>query len=96
MALHLDPEHHGPEKRSEGDRIEREELRPASAATALATGSMICPACELPIAVGTALPAADPMSCPFCDHTAPARAFLRRDAFDVPSNHVDLVARFDS
>lgn len=95
MALHLDPDHHGPQKRLGGERVEREELRPASAASALATGSMICPTCELPIAVGAALPAASPIACPFCDHTAPARAFLRRDAFDLPSNRVDLVARFD-
>ncbi len=95
MALHLDPDQHRPEKRLTGEEISREELRPASAAASLATGSMICPECELPISVGTPLPAASTLACPFCDHAAPARTFLRRDAFDVPSNRVDLVARFD-
>lgn len=95
MALHLDPEQHRPEKRIAGDAVERQELRPASAAAALATGSMICPDCELPIAVDEALPAAVPIACPFCDYAAPARSFLRRDAVDLPSNRVDLVARFD-
>ena len=73
--------------------MELPELRPATAGATLATGSMICPDCELPIAVRSALPATSHLICPFCDHHAEARAFLRTDVRDTRANRVDLVAR---
>ncbi len=93
MALHLDPYEHRSENDLRAQGIEAEHVRPATDATRLATGSMICPACELPIAVEAALPATRDLACPFCDHTDEARAFLRRDVRDTSSNRVDLVAR---
>jgi hypothetical protein len=54
---------------------------------------MICPDCELPIAVGSGLPAVSELVCPFCDHSAEARRFLRQDVRDTRANRVDLVAR---
>jgi hypothetical protein len=93
MALHLDPHDHRPEERMRGAGIEAEDYRPATTAATLATGSMICPQCELPIAVGTGLPATSYLICPFCDHAGEARSFLRRDVRDTRSNRVDLIAR---
>ncbi len=75
--------------------MELPEIRPASAASTLASGSMICPSCELPISLEAALPALDELVCPFCDHTDEARTFMRRDVLDTRSNRVDLVARID-
>jgi hypothetical protein len=43
----------------------------------VATGSLACPACDAPVALGGMRVApADPMACPFCDHAAPVRDFL--------------------
>ena len=55
--------------------------------------ALICPACDLPIAAGGALPAGRPLQCGFCDHTAPARRFLARDVYDTLANEAQLVAR---
>ena len=43
----------------------------------LASGTLACPRCDAPVALGTG-PAspADPLGCPFCDHTATVREFL--------------------
>jgi hypothetical protein len=43
----------------------------------LATGTLACPRCDAPIALGTG-PAspAHALGCPFCDHTATVREFL--------------------
>jgi hypothetical protein len=43
----------------------------------LATGTLACPRCDAPIALaaGPVAPA-DPLACPFCDHTATVRDFL--------------------
>jgi hypothetical protein len=93
VALHLDPHSDRPEHRLRGEAVEAEELRPAADSATLATGSMICPSCELPIAVGAGVPAISRLQCPFCDHSGEARAFLRRDVRDTRANRVDLVAR---
>ena len=93
MALHLDPFEHRREDERRAESIEAEEVRPATAGAVLATGSMICPGCELPIGVGTGVPAISELACPFCDHAGEARDFLRRDIHDTRANRVDLVAR---
>ena len=43
----------------------------------LATGTLACPRCDAPVSLGAhhASPA-DPLGCPFCDHTATVREFL--------------------
>ena len=43
----------------------------------LATGTLACPRCDAPVALaaGPAAPA-DPLGCPFCEHTATVRDFL--------------------
>jgi hypothetical protein len=94
VALHLDPHEHDPEDHGGRERIEPEEVRRTTAdASVLATGSLICPGCELPISVGAGVPAISELVCPFCDHAGEARAFLRRDVSDTRANRVDLVAR---
>ena len=59
----------------------------------LAHGSLVCPECELPIALTRRLPATGPLRCAFCDHVAEARAFIREDVYDTVENEVYLVAR---
>jgi hypothetical protein len=43
----------------------------------LATGTLACPHCDAPVAIGGAwLAPADGIACPYCDHAGPAREFL--------------------
>ena len=43
----------------------------------LASGTLACPRCDAPVALGAGHAApADPLGCPFCDHTATVRDFL--------------------
>ena len=60
---------------SEG-RIVHEEHRVAHTGIA-AVGTLACPDCDAPIALGGArVTPRDPIGCPFCMHQAPARDFL--------------------
>jgi len=59
----------------------------------IAHGALICPGCDLPLAATGAVPAGRPLRCGFCDHAAPARAFLVHDVFDTVGNEAQLVAR---
>ena len=43
----------------------------------LASGTLACPRCDAPVALGAGPAApADPLGCPFCEHTATVRDFL--------------------
>jgi hypothetical protein len=43
----------------------------------LATGTLACPTCDAPVALASAFAGpADPLGCPYCDHTAAVRDFL--------------------
>jgi hypothetical protein len=43
----------------------------------LASGTLACPRCDAPVALGGGAAApADPLGCPYCDHTAAVRDFL--------------------
>jgi hypothetical protein len=59
----------------------------------LAHGALVCPECNLPIAIAGGSPAAAVIRCGFCDHTAPIRAFLAVDVYDTVRNEAQLVAR---
>jgi hypothetical protein len=59
----------------------------------LARGAMLCPECSLPISPPWRIRPKATLSCAFCDHTAPAHAFVRDDAFDTRENAVAVVAR---
>jgi hypothetical protein len=61
----------------------------------LARGALVCPECSLPISPAPRIHPRAALSCGFCEHTATALDFLRRDVFDAPANGVVLVARVD-
>src|SRR5687768_12004581 len=43
----------------------------------LAAGTLACPACDAPVALGErVLAPAAPLACPFCSHAGPLRTFL--------------------
>jgi hypothetical protein len=70
---------------------ERRLLRDGS--QVLGHGALVCPGCGLPTSVGAPVPAGAELSCGFCDHAAPARAFVRENVYDTLANEVYLVAR---
>lgn len=78
MALHRSFDGNGPFR---GDRLARvsgaeEERRVARTAT-IATGTLACPTCDAPVALGTAaVGPTDPLACPFCGHDGAVRDFL--------------------
>jgi hypothetical protein len=59
----------------------------------LARGSMLCPACDLPIAPPPRIPPKAELRCGFCDHAAPAHAFVLDGVSDAAANAVTVVAR---
>jgi hypothetical protein len=59
----------------------------------LARGSMLCPECALPIAPPARIRPRAELRCGFCDHSAPAHAFVRDGVFDTTANAVTVVAR---
>jgi hypothetical protein len=59
----------------------------------LGHGALICPGCALPLASHGAVSAGRSVQCGFCDHTAPAREFVREDVYDTVGNEVYVVAR---
>lgn len=61
----------------------------------LARGALICPECALPISPAPRIGLRDELWCAYCDHTAEALAFLRRDVVDAPANDALVVARID-
>jgi hypothetical protein len=53
------------------------EQRPTSHTEHVCSGTLACPGCDAPIALGGELRSlTDRLSCPFCGHTAAARHFL--------------------
>jgi hypothetical protein len=53
------------------------ELRKARRPGHLGTGTLACPRCDAPVALGAEpVVPADLLACPFCDHVAAARDFL--------------------
>jgi hypothetical protein len=60
----------------------------------LARGALVCPSCSLPISPVPRVRPRAMLSCAFCDHSARALDFLRRDVLDAPANDVVLIARY--
>jgi hypothetical protein len=57
----------------------------------LATGTLACPTCDAPVALATAFAGpADPLGCPYCDHTAAVRDFL---SLETPSRPARVTVR---
>ena len=77
MAFERRPEH----------LIEERRLRPGH----LAGGTLACPLCDAPVALATAFAVpADPLGCPYCDHSGVVRDFL---SLGVPSRPARVVVR---
>jgi uncharacterized Zn finger protein (UPF0148 family) len=99
MALHLDPPSGDPgepdvrQGRLAGAESAAERRLLRDGAQVLAHGALVCPACDLPLAMPFRVPAGRALRCGFCDHGAPAREFLREDVYDTLVNEVYLVAR---
>jgi uncharacterized Zn finger protein (UPF0148 family) len=98
VAFHLTPDPGDPGEQQVrqghlgGDFDERRRLV-RDGAQLLAHGALICPRCALPLAIKARVRAGLDIRCAYCDHTAPAREFLREDVFDTLENEVYLVAR---
>jgi hypothetical protein len=60
----------------------------------LATGSLACPLCDAPVALATAFAVpADPLGCPYCDHSGAVRDFLSLAAPSRPARVAVRVIR---
>jgi hypothetical protein len=54
-----------------------EELRRSVRSTEVAAGTLACPRCDAPVAIGErVLTPGDELSCPYCLHGGPLREFL--------------------
>ncbi len=70
-----------------------EERRRAVRSGQLAVGTVACPRCDAPVAIGERpLPASARLGCPFCAHQAPLREFLTLGAPTRPARVVVRVA----
>lgn len=68
-----------------------EEKRRAVRSGTLATGTIACPSCDAPVAVGErALSLTDRLACPFCATSGPVRDFL---SLAVPTRPTRVVIR---
>ena len=96
MPLHGDPFGHEPVRETRKVRVgdigeERRLVRDGM--QVMARGSMICPECTLPISPPPRIRPKAELRCGFCDHLAPAHAFVRDGTFDTFANEVLVVAR---
>jgi hypothetical protein len=77
-----DPIGSGPIRGLAGDH----ELRRSTRSSLLGVGTLACPVCDAPVALGRAhVSPAEPLACPFCDHTASVRDFLSLSAPSRPA-----------
>jgi hypothetical protein len=85
----------GPDDRTEhvDERFDESKRLVADGIQVLARGAMLCPSCALPIAPPPRIRPRAGMRCGFCDHPAPAHAFVRGDVTDTAVNEVRIVAR---
>jgi DNA-directed RNA polymerase subunit RPC12/RpoP len=95
MALHggidgsdpLPPEPVGPRSAQEEHRVAH--------TTHVASGTLACPRCDAPVAIGAAsLAPSDPLGCPYCGHAGAVRDFLSLAAPTRPTRvEVHIVHR---
>jgi hypothetical protein len=79
--------------RSGGSAVGEDRRLVSAGVEVLAWGSLVCPACGLPISPAARIPPRARLRCAFCDHNGEALEFLRENAIDVPANDVVLIAR---
>lgn len=65
------------------------EIRPSARVAHLATRSLACPDCGVPIALGASVGWNEELACSFCDSIAPTRDYVRRHGWP----EVELIAR---
>ncbi len=93
MALHLDPigrDDPEREQRLKG-AAGRIEIRPSSRVAHLATRSLACPDCGMPLALAGPVGWSEEIACGFCEAIAPARAYLQRHGWP----RVNVIARLE-
>ncbi len=76
-----------------GPEVELERRLLRDGVQVIASGALICSACELPLPGRPAVAASEVLHCGWCGHSAPARDLLRADVHDTAANAVALVAR---
>jgi hypothetical protein len=65
------------------------EIRPRSRTAYLATRSLACPVCGMPISLAAPVSWNEEIACAFCEQVAPTRDFLQPEGWP----EVDLIAR---
>jgi hypothetical protein len=76
VALHQGIDGSDPIRPDSEGRVVHEERRIVHSSI-VAVGTLACPSCDAPVALGDMRVAPpDPLGCPFCDHRAAAREFL--------------------
>jgi hypothetical protein len=76
MALHREIDGSGPVRPDSEGRLVHEERR-ATRTGIVAVGTLACPQCDAPVALGERrVSPPDPLDCPFCEHHSAARDFL--------------------
>ncbi|MGI9557265.1 MAG: hypothetical protein ACR2N5_04910 [Solirubrobacterales bacterium] len=98
MGLHLEPNDWQPLDEQGRIRVsdvgeERQIIR--DGIQRLIHGALICPGCELPLALGAATSVATRLRCGYCEHEDRARKFVTPDVYDTVSNEVYVVAHVD-
>jgi hypothetical protein len=77
VALHRDLEGADPVRAQPVERVAgRHELRRAETTWQMATGTLACPGCDVPVLPAGAMSPADSVSCGFCGHAGAVRDFL--------------------
>jgi len=91
MGIHLDPigrdDPDGEQRRKA--TAGQVEIRPAARAAHLATRSLACPDCGMPIALAASVGWNEEVACAFCEGIAPTWAYIRERGWP----EVDLIAR---
>jgi hypothetical protein len=87
----LDPSSQPSPERDERLRANttRVEIRPVERVAHLATRSMACPSCELPVRIAGPVGLGSMLECPFCESIASTRAYIREEGWP----EVQLIAR---
>jgi hypothetical protein len=82
MAVHRDIGPDEPVERPAGLHEHREAVR----SWRLGTGTLACPRCDAPVALGAGpVTPVDPLGCPYCRHAGPVREFLSLAAPSRPA-----------
>ena len=67
-----------------------EELHRVTRNAPVAVGTLACPTCDAPIDLPRPVRTTDPLTCPFCTHTGPARDFI---SLGKPTRPTRIVVR---